>query len=88
VAAHCLENLNDRAPRSPPALRPITRRTEKGETDDYERTDDHNSRCRPRRARHLHNPKATITLPIGLVNVGEVAQVLRALNRARTTEEH
>jgi hypothetical protein len=37
--------------------------------------------------RHLHNPKATIALPIGLVNVGEVAQVLRALNRARTTEE-
>jgi hypothetical protein len=34
---------------------------------------------------HLHNPKATITLPIGPANVGEVAQVLRALNRARTT---
>jgi hypothetical protein len=37
--------------------------------------------------RHLHNPEATITLPIGLANVGEVAQVLRALNRVRTTEE-
>jgi hypothetical protein len=41
----------------------------------------------PWTVRHLHNPNATITLPIGLVNVGEVAQVLRALNRARTTEE-
>jgi hypothetical protein len=36
---------------------------------------------------HPHNPKATITLPIGLANVGEVAQVLRALNRVRTTVE-
>jgi hypothetical protein len=37
--------------------------------------------------RHLHNPIATITLPVGPANVSEVAQVLHALNRARTTEE-
>jgi hypothetical protein len=38
--------------------------------------------------RHLHDSKAMITLPIGPANVGEVAQVLRALDRARTTEDY
>jgi hypothetical protein len=37
--------------------------------------------------RHLRDPEATITLAINLANVGVVAQVLRALNRDRTTEE-
>jgi hypothetical protein len=38
-------------------------------------------------ARHVHDSTATVVLPVGTANVGEVGQVLRALDRARAVKQ-